>query len=389
MILRGLQRSLRPLREDWDMEFLDSGETALARMTQASFDVVVSDMRMPGMNGTEFLRAVMHRYPETTRLVLSGHADNELTLKCIDFAHFYLAKPCDDAALMGILRRTSDRRHLPSVPIRQLIGRISNLPSIPGRYLEIVQIANEAGASLERIAEVIASDPGTTTQILRVVNSAFFGLGREIASLEEAVAHLGLDLVKALVLSIDAAAQFAPLDCGHAKMKSLWAHHLAVASAAKLIAQHERADRKMVCEAFTAGILHDIGKLVLAANFPGDYASALQLAEQEKLEICTAEVRVLGADHAEVGAYLLGLWGLPAPVVEAVALHHVPSAAVQPSFSPLTIVHAANVLVSEIESGTGGSLPLDENYLSTVGAGDRANRWRDLLCSTQSLPDHS
>lgn len=382
MVLQGLQRMLRGMREEWDMEFLDGGAKALARMAEQPVDVVVADMRMPGMNGAELLNEVMKRHPKTVRLILSGHADKDLILQCVGSTHQYLSKPCDPDSLKAtVLRASSLDGTLQSESLKKLVGQMTRLPSIPTLYMEIVDKANQPDSSLEDVARIIARDPGMTAKILKLVNSAFFGLRRELSSTEEAVAYIGLDTIKSLVLSIHAFSQFAHANAGGLTMESLWAHSLNVAARSKLIAQLEQADRKAVDEAFTAGMLHDIGKLVLAANMPEVFAQSVRLAEAEGLEFYRAEVQVLGASHADIGGYLLGLWGLPVPVVEAIALHHQPGLMPQPAFSPLTIVHAADVLVWEgMAAATAMGRPqLDVDYLAAVGMTERVTVWRETL----------
>lgn len=364
------------------MEFLDGGAKALARMAEQPVDVVVADMRMPGMNGAELLNEVMKRHPKTVRLILSGHADKDLILQCVGSTHQYLSKPCDPDSLKAtVLRASSLDGTLQSESLKKLVGQMTRLPSIPTLYMEIVDKANQPDSSLEDVARIIARDPGMTAKILKLVNSAFFGLRRELSSTEEAVAYIGLDTIKSLVLSIHAFSQFAHANAGGLTMESLWAHSLNVAARSKLIAQLEQADRKAVDEAFTAGMLHDIGKLVLAANMPEVFAQSVRLAEAEGLEFYRAEVQVLGASHADIGGYLLGLWGLPVPVVEAIALHHQPGLMPQPAFSPLTIVHAADVLVWEgMAAATAMGRPqLDVDYLAAVGMTERVTVWRETL----------
>lgn len=380
MVLQGLQRMLRGMREEWEMEFLDGGAKALARMAEQPVDVVVADMRMPGMNGAELLNEVMKRHPKTVRLILSGHADKELILQCVGSTHQYLSKPCDPDALKAtVLRASSLDGTLQSESLKKLVGQMTRLPSIPTLYMEIVDKANQPDSSLEDVARIIARDPGMTAKILKLVNSAFFGLRRELSSTEEAVAYIGLDTIKSLVLSIHAFAQFAHANAGGLTMESLWAHSLNVAARSKLIAQLEQADRKAVDEAFTAGMLHDIGKLVLAANMPEVFAQSVRLAEENGLEFYRAEIQVLGASHADIGGYLLGLWGLPVPVVEAIALHHQPALIPQPAFSPLTIVHAADVLVWEglAAASAMGRPQMDADYLAAVGMTERVAVWRE------------
>jgi HD-like signal output (HDOD) protein len=219
-----------------------------------------------------------------------------------------------------------------------------------------------------------------TAQVLKLANSAFFGLQQQLSSPEEAVAYLGLDTIKSLVLSIHAFSQFEKAETGALKIESLWSHSLQVASTAKRISKLEGQDAKTAEEAFTAGLLHDIGKLVLAVNLPNEYAEAVRLAHTG-LELPLAEHQVFGFNHADVGGYLIGLWGLPVPVVEAVALHHCPSRATQPAFSPLTSVHAANVLEWERSNSANGTPgpQLDDNYLGLVGVSCRLLAWREAL----------
>jgi HD-like signal output (HDOD) protein len=257
---------------------------------------------------------------------------------------------------------------------------MSRLPSIPALYLEIVQKASRADCSIEEIGGIISRDMGMTAQVLKLANSAFFGLRRQVSSAEEAVSYLGLDTIKSLVLSIHAFSQFEKAEIGTLKIESVWNHSMQVAGSAKRISKMEGQDAKAADEAFTAGMLHDIGKLVLAVNFPNEYAEATRLAHSG-LEYHLAEQRIFGANHADVGGYLFGLWGLPVPVVEAVALHHCPSRATQPAFSPLTSVHAANVFESERPNCENGAPApqLDDKYLGLLGVSCCLAAWRKAM----------
>ena len=389
LVLQGLQRMLRPMREEWDMEFLDSGAKALERMAVSPFDVVVSDMRMPGMNGAEFLGRVMQQYPQTVRLILSGHADKELILKCVGSTHQFLAKPCDPDAIKAVVRRafaTNDA--LQSDTLKQLVARMDRLPSIPSLYSEIVDVLHDPEVSLETVGDIIAKDIAMTAQILKLVNSAFFGLRRQVSSPAEAASYLGLDTIRSLVLSISAFSQYESVQIEGFSFSALWTHSLDTGAAAKAIAKMEGADRKLADEAFVSGMLHDTGKIVLAANYADQYGEVLKLMQNDGLEQCQAEQQIFGANHTDVGGYLLGLWGLPVPVVEAIAFHHRPSDAVEKTFCPLTAVHAANALVH----GAGGTdaaaadARLDLPYLTTLGLAARLPVWREDYQKNISTP---
>ncbi|HUD45494.1 MAG TPA: response regulator [Candidatus Baltobacteraceae bacterium] len=390
MILEGLKRMLRSMRAEWEMEFVESGESALCLLGQKPFDVIVSDMRMPRMNGAELLAEVMKRHPNMVRLILSGYADKDLILKCVGSTHQYLAKPCDAETLKATISRASNLEDsVNSQRLKTLVCKMDHLPSIPTLYVQVVEKASRADVSIEEIGDIIGRDIGMTAQVLKLANSAFFGLPRHLASAEEAVAYLGLDTIKSLVLSIHAFSQFEKAETGTLKMETLWSHSLQVASLAKRISNLEVHDAKSAEEAFTAGMLHDIGKLVLAVNLPNEYTEAIRLA-QSGMAPPLAEHEVFGTNHADVGGYLIGLWGLPVPVVEAVALHHFPSRAPQPSFSPLTSVYAANVLEHE-RSNSSQPTPApqwDADYLSLVGVWSHLDDWRHLQAENETSYEH-
>jgi HD-like signal output (HDOD) protein len=379
LVLDGLQRMLRPMRGEWDMRFVDSGAKALELMDQTAFDVVISDMRMPGMNGAELLAEVMTRFPKTVRLVLSGHADPELVLKCVASTHQYLSKPCQADELKAAITRAGELQlSLRDQNLRQLVSRMDRLPSMPSLYVKVVDKLRDPRIALDDIGDLVAKDLAMTAKILKLVNSAFFGLGREISSPAEAVSYLGLDTIKALVLSIHAFSQFANVRIGAFSIDALWAHSQSTAGLAKEIARLERAEQRVIDEAFVAGLLHDTGKLVLASNFASQYNQVLQAGQADSLALLAAEEAAFGANHAEVGAYLLGLWGLPVLVVEAIALHHQPSLCKHLAFAPLTAVHVADALV-HVRAGGGADAAEEEFdlvYLRKLGLAERVEVWR-------------
>jgi len=379
LVLQGLQRMLRPMRAEWEMVFVESGAKALELMEQAPFDVVVSDMRMPGMNGAELLAEVLKRFPKTVRLVLSGHADRDLVLKCIGSTHQYLSKPCEPEELKSAITRAGDlEQSLRDQNLRQLISRMDRLPSMPSLYVEIVEKLQDPQIGLEEIGGIVAKDLAMTAKILKLVNSAFFGLGRQISSPVEAVSYLGVDTIKSLVLSIHAFSQFADSKFKDFSIDALWVHSQQTAGLAKEIIRLEQGEPKVMDESFVAGLLHDTGKLVLASNFPAEYDQVLQVGRAGNIGLLTSEENTFGANHAEIGGYLLGLWGLPVPVVEAIALHHQPGRCPHPIFSPLTAVHVATALVNFQLTHNENNLnaELDLNYLNQLGVADRMTTWR-------------
>ncbi len=383
-VLNALRRTLWTLNAEWEMTFAESGARALDLMAQQPFDVVVSDMMMPGMNGAQLLNEVMRRHPQTIRLILSGHADRDLILQCVGSTHQYLSKPCDAAVLQATLRRVvAVEASLESGAIKRLVTRLEYLPSIPALYGELVALLQAPETPVEEVAGIVERDPAMTAKVLKLVNSAFFGLARQVTSLPDACGYLGLDTLRSLVLSLQTFSQFQARKLGGIELESLWRHSLRTAQAAKRIARRQAAAVEIVDAAFVAGLLHDVGKLILAANCVAEYERALRQAREKPEDLVEAEKAVFGCDHADVGGYLMGLWGLPTPVVEAIALHHAPGRSHSEQFDPLTAVHAANALVQERDGPTHSILSrgLDLQHFQKLGLAHRIEVWRQEVTS--------
>jgi HD-like signal output (HDOD) protein len=262
--------------------------------------------------------------------------------------------------------------------ILQLLSRLERLPSIPTVYAEIVRLLKDPEVCMTDVGALIVKDMGITAHILKVVNSSFFGLPRRIAAPEEAAAYLGIETVKALVLATSVFHQFASTMKSGFSVDELSAHSQRVGAAARRIAQAENAPSSVVNESLVAGFLHDTGKLVLAANLPKEFLQASILTSEQAMDPLEAERRIFGSNHADVGGYLLGLWGLPVPVVEAIALHHEPAESECREFSPLTAVHVADALVQNRSHSKSGNhlASVDESYLTRLGCAERLPVWR-------------
>jgi len=342
-ILAGLKRMLRPLRREWSMDFASSGAEALEKMEQKPFDVIVTDMRMPGMDGAQLLQIVSDRYPDMVRIVLSGYANEELVYKSVPFTHQYLAKPIEAEGLKAVVSRALALRSLlKNEKIKKLVTRVDTLPSMPKLYMSLLKELKSSDASTKSIGNIISKDLGMTAKILKLVNSAYFGIRRHVQSPEEAVMFLGLNTIKAIVLSTEIFSQYDETRLKNFSLGKLYEHSVTVGSFAKVIAESEVENKKNIGDSLMAGMLHDLGKLILIDNLPDQYSIVLEQVRNDGKLVWKVEQEVFGVSHAEVGAYLLGLWGLPDDIVEAVAYHHRPSHCVHHSFSPLTAVHVAN-----------------------------------------------
>jgi putative nucleotidyltransferase with HDIG domain len=253
------------------------------------------------------------------------------------------------------------------------------VPSPPTIYFQIVKELQSAAASMENIGAIISQDMAVTAKLLQMVNSAAFGLHRPVSSPAEAVMYLGIETTKSLVLLAHTYSHFDRIPPSIFSVDGLWRHSLSTGRLSRAIARGERVGEDVADQSFTAGLLHDMGKLVLAANQPDRYALVAAQVNKSGEPSWRAESDVFGATHAEVGAWLAAIWSLPLKIIEALALHHHPSKFLSEGFCPLTAVHAANAIEHEVQGDHGrdaGSM-LDMDYLSDKGLAGRLEDWRE------------
>lgn len=372
-VLDGLQRMLYPMRNEWRLAFVTSGREALELLGKAEYDVLVTDLRMPGMGGLELLAKVVRLHPQVVRIVLSGTADQEIVVRSATLAHQYLVKPCDAATLRATVSRAFGLRMMLDDPaLKQLISSLHTLPSVPSVYLRLMEVLQSLDVSPQQIAEVVGQDIGMTTKVMQLANSALFGLQRQITDPMEAVIYMGPEMVRQLVLVASAFSAFQPKGVRRFSIEQLQSHSLQVGGLARRIAQSLDLPATVVDYAFVGGLLHDVGKLLLACNYPEKYDEAMRQATEEGVLSRMAEVQAFGTTHAEVGAYLLWLWALPDPITEVVLRHHeFPSNPARVATAAVA-VHVADGLVN-------GGLDKDAvACLTAVGLGHKLAGWQQL-----------
>lgn len=383
MVLAGLRRALHEMREQWETHFAASGQEALEEMDKAPFDAVVTDMRMPEMDGAELLERIKDSYPEVIRIVLSGQSEKEAMLRSIAPAHQYLAKPCDLRELKLRLTQAFASRDLVRNPaIAAAIARLRSIPSLPAIYNELTAALQSEMTSLAQIEEIVARDVGMATKILQLANSAFIGVHGRVPSLRQAVSLIGVDTVRTLTLSIHVFSQFDRHSAIAAQVAALWEHSVAVASLAQRIAALESGNKALAEECFAAGLLHDAGKVILLGERPEEYCNVRKRLEGGDESVEEVEIEILGCSHAQLGGYLMSIWGLPTSLVHAVAFHHCPSQAVESEFSALTAVHCANALV-HAALDPNQKTEIDSVYLERLSLGDKPAFWQTLIDGAQ------
>jgi len=267
--------------------------------------------------------------------------------------------------------------------LTSLVGGIRDLPSLPRVFSELKFALAHPSATIDQIAQTVEQDVAVSAKLLQLVNSAFFGLTRDVTDVKTAVSCLGMTVLHDLVLTLEVFRSHAPNEyVPEDYLEKFHEHAQLTARIAAGIAQQTKLPPAVVL----AALMHDAGKLVIAERTPAHFARALAGSENEGRPLHEIEEKLIHISHAEVGAYLLSLWGLPSAVVAAVAHHHHPRRAPAKGVGMILVVYSANLLAHEICAPESGAVPpqIDEDYLQEAGALTLLPEWRRIAVAAHS-----
>jgi putative nucleotidyltransferase with HDIG domain len=339
------------------------------------------------MDGATLLGHIRDLYPATARVILSGYSEESLARRAIPVAHRFLSKPISEADLRSTIERVFSLQDVLGAPeIRRVVGSVGELPSPSTTYARLTEAVSNQDSSINEIAEIIEEDVAMSAKVLQLANSAFFGLAQKVTTLSNAVSYLGMQTIKNLALTSEAFRVLQPhsrISLGACESMEKHAHRVAsIASVLPL----DNCDRDAT---IIAALLHDIGKLFLASAMPDEFCSASSLACERGCRDFEAEEELLGTSHAEIGAYLLGLWGIPNLTVEAIAHHHHPTRVANSGFDCTAVVYVADLLDHELETHPtdliGTELKAsDRDYLEALGVLLRYAEFRELALQSRN-----
>lgn len=371
-ILDGLRRLFYSMKNEWDIFYVSSGKDALKLMEAKEIDLIFSDMKMPEMDGAVLLEEIKKRKPGTIRIILSGHSDKDLILRASKSAHQFLAKPCNADIIKATIRKVIYlKKYIQNRSLITIIGGVEELPCIPELYFELEREINSSRVSLKKISDIVSQDVTMTAKILQLVNSAFFGLPQPVSNILQAINYLGLDMVKSLVLFVKIF-NLNIIKETKFNINKFWNHSLRVARISQEIALKETSNKMIAEKAFIAGLLHDIGKLVIL-KIPGYVHKISELKENENLTFHEAEYKFFNTSHAEVGAYLLGLWGFPEEIIEAIAYHHSLPKSGLPSNTAAPMIMAVHLA----DRFTNSCAP-DNEFIEKFKLNEKLNEYRTI-----------
>ncbi len=377
-VLDMLKKMVTGMNNDWKVQYAMGGTDAVALLDLERFDVVVTDLQMPDINGVKLLKYIQKRFPEIIRIVFSASLTKELVMEVASFTHRFILKPCGIEKLSQTIENTLFiHNDLDNKKIQKVLIKTSSIPSLPKVYNELMDRIDDEMFSLRDAATLISSDIGMSANILKQIN--LLGYGDEITSVNQAVILLGLNSIKAIALSAHIFSKMEPVDIPHFSFEELVRHSMLTAHFAKEITLLETNDEKMAETAFVAGVLHDLGTIILVLNFPGKYAEVLERVHTSNRPITEVERNLIGVTHGEIAGYLLALWGFRESVTSAVAFHEEPHIRNMEMFSPLSALYVSSYLACQYE----GVHPCERNmlenseYIKDLNCVDRIDVWKE------------
>ncbi len=380
----------------WDVLRVDNSSSLIAFMKESNYHAIAIASSNRIHADQDCFKKAMTMQPRAVRILLPGMPlSSTQTNRSQDLVHRIYSEQNsipEIAADTEYLVRISRLIH--KKPTRDYILSLGQLPSPPAVYRELNRALNSENSNAEQISDIIGQDPALAAKVLRVVNSAYFGIDRQISSIRESVTMLGIRTLRGLALSGHLMSLYPQhRNWSYFSFEELNRRAAMVARLAQYICREMKTSQAVQDQAFVGGLLHDLGLLVLASKDPQSYRKVMVLSAQKELPLCSVEKKMLGLFHGEVGAFLLAHWNLPAPIVEAVLLHHTPQLSVSSEFSPLAAVHIADSLLPQPETEIGANLSnrLMHDYLKRIGVADRVAQWQitaNLLHDTGSLTRH-
>ncbi len=371
-----IRAALAGVAEGDDLCVLANEEEALELIEREKTEVVFARLGAGPMASTFFLNEVWKRNPKSARFLVDAVSDSEALVRCVLGGHYFLQTPLDNGVVKESLDRAdSMRRFLRNEKIQSLISRMRTLPPRPSIYMEVLREVRSPRASATVVGELVARDLAVGTKLIQVVNSPYYAVDQPISDVKEAVLYLGLETTVSIVCSIETFARFDKIKPLYFSVDRVWKHSQVVADLAKKICLLMNGSLEMAAQTYLAALLHDVGELALAENFGEEYEQAFKRAGKTGKLSWEVEFEIFGATHADAGAYLLALWGVPLPVVEAVAYHHLAPGVLGSSFCPAVAVHLAEKVLE-------CSDPLEEiiaRYPPEIGLRDRLEDISQLL----------
>ncbi len=385
-ILEGFKRMLFSMKSHWGMYFAKNGYEALSILSSREIDVIISDFKMPQMNGLDLLNITKDQFPFTIRILLTGLNDEYKFLNSLNYIHKIIFKPCEASYIKNIIVSALElKKFVKNKDLMRLIHNVAALPAQPDIYFEIENELRNEDVSFEALALIIAKEPALVAQILHIVNSGFFGLSRNINNITEALSFLGINSVKSIILFLNTFTNPNNKPAINTYCKRIAVHSLIVANIAKNIGKELKLSRDTIDILFVSGLLHDIGKLVFV-YIPDFLENKKTLIETWDISECEAENMLTRTTSNLVGAYLLGIWGFPPSVFNTVGNYCYPKLDSNNKITPELIIKIANQLAKyDLDIFDRKKLDLDWEQIELANLAESIELWWNKALSLKGI----
>ena len=378
-VLQGLQGQLGSMRDEWEMVFVEGGQVALDYIASHRVDVLVSGIGMSKRDGAQLLKSVSKQHPGIISMELSGYSGNGGGEGASE-----PSQPHDPDVLISAIKRSLGiQTYLQAPALSDFVTGIPSLPGIPAVYKAFIDELSNPASTTDTVAATIEQDAALASSILSLANSAYFDLPAGVTGIPQAIEMLGLETMGSLIVFTSLFSTFSDKSEQTEWVDHLGLRSMSIGSLARDIARLEGLASHDIDRACCAGMLLHIGTLILISSYPEGYVRIGEMIEKRGMSIVDAEQQQFSASHSDIGAYLLGLWGISHPVVEAVLYHHAPGTETSDTFSPASAVNAAQGLSRLIDGHVGTNFSddemmaaLDMDHLQHVGRSDRLPVWR-------------
>ena len=373
--------SLEPMSSDFlNPDLGDSGlrlhthsvtqqSEAEALLSKYSVDIIILNLHGSTCAWREWYAQLQRLHPRMARVIVADLSNRSVQPDAVSLAHSFISRRASRRSVIASLARILELQDcLASARLASLMSKLERLPTSKGVYGMLVAETNSPDATALSLSRIVETDIALTARVLQLINSSFFGLGKPVTSVHQALGYLGVSTIRSLAMMMQVHSLFpeAPLDMN--RFMDMQKHGLLVGRLAKrLVTQRETSET-----ALTAGILHDIGGLALLLGVPQASHDSRIHASQRHSDIDN----LYGVNHTTIGAHLAYLWGLPDKVSEAIAWHHTPSRSPTQEMDALAAVHIADALVFAVE--TDRAPDLDAAFVRRIGVENRIPGWRLL-----------
>lgn len=380
------KNALKPKEASWTLTLATSTKDALEQVTKSPPDIIVTSSKANSGNGLALLSQLVDEAPLAHPFIKADESEKPSMAKALEGGCGFLRSDLSEGDILAAFKLCLSQNSWQSSPmVAQVLEHCSELQSLPESYLQIARAIRSSNSTISDIAEHVSLDLALSAKVLETVNSPFYGFGNSVNDVSQAINLIGLSSLESIVLAVKVFDYIHQSTSHCALVSELWNHSIDVAAAARRIALHHTEDPQAAERAYSAGLLHDIGKLILLETIPEQFLAAQRNAHENSISTWRSELSSFGCDHAEVGAKLLHTWKIPGEICQAVAMHHRPANACETHFSVLTAVHAANTIVRKRKKADHPDAIADQAYLDEIGLSDKRDEW-ECVAKGQALP---